>query len=80
MCYETEFSTDGWKTYLSENKIVESEVKPDGFIRGMYARAMKHRQPRYEAMAKWGVTLDANDVMKVRSADEFCELIAAALP
>ena len=46
----------------------------------MYARAMKHRQPRYEAMAKWGVTLDANDVMKVRSADEFCELIAAALP
>ena len=79
MCYDTEFTTDCWETYLSENKIVESEVNPDDFIRWMYARAMKHRQPRYEAMAKWGVTLDANDVMKVRSADDFCELIAAAL-
>jgi hypothetical protein len=79
MCYDTEFTTDCWETYLSENNILESEVNPDGFIRWMYARAMKHRQPRYEAMAKWGVTLDANDVMKVRSADDFCELIAAAL-
>ena len=80
MCYNTEFSIDCWKIYLRENKILGSEVNPDDFIRWMYARAMKHRQPRYESMAKWGVTLDANDVMKVRSADEFCELIAAALP
>lgn len=80
MCYDTEFTTDCWETYLRENNIVESEVNPDDFIRWMYARAMKHRQPRYESMAKWGVTLDANDVMKVRSADKFCELIAAALP
>lgn len=80
MCYDTEFTTDCWEAYLSENKILESEVNPDGFIRWMYARAMKHRQPRYEGMAKWGVTLDANDVMQVCSADDFCELIAAALP
>jgi hypothetical protein len=80
MCYNTEITTKLWNTYLHENKRLESEVNPDEFIRWMYARAMKHRQPRYEAMAKWGVTLDAHDVVKVRTADEFCELIAAALP
>ncbi|MEP4988784.1 MAG: ATPase, partial [Paracoccaceae bacterium] len=49
------------------------------FIRWTYAKALAHRQPRYEAMAKWGVTITADEVATVASTDDFDEVIAAAL-
>ncbi|MBV1897572.1 MAG: ATPase [Rhodobacteraceae bacterium] len=79
MAYQPEFLTRVWDKYLSENNCQEDDVDPDTFIRWTYAQALEHRQPRYEAMAKWGVTVTANDVAKVTDAAGFDDLIANAL-
>ena len=79
MAYQPEFLNDVWDKYLSENNIAEDAVDPDSFIRWTYARALAHRQPRYEAMAKWGVTVTADEVAAVQSESDFVDLIATAL-
>ncbi|MBD3677699.1 MAG: ATPase [Rhodobacteraceae bacterium] len=80
MYYQPDFLREAWAEYLSENNVSEGDVDPDAFVRWTYARALAHRQPRYEAMARnWGVTVAAEDVAKVRSAEDFDDLIAAAL-
>lgn len=80
MSYQPEFLTRAWDTYLNENNCVEDAVDPDAFIRWTYAQAMAHRQPRYAAMARnWGVTVTADQVAGVRTADDFDDLIASAL-
>ncbi|MEP5088006.1 MAG: ATPase, partial [Paracoccaceae bacterium] len=79
MAYQPDFLARVWSDYLLQNKCLESEVDPNDFIRWTYAKALAHRQPRYEAMAKWGVTITADEVATVASTDDFDEVIAAAL-
>lgn len=79
MAYQPEFLTEAWTAYLDLNGAQEQDVDPDTFIRWTYARALAHRQPRYEAMAKWGVTVTADQVSAVHSADDFEDLIAQSL-
>ncbi|MDF1727713.1 MAG: ATPase [Sulfitobacter sp.] len=80
MAYQPAFLLRVWKEYLSENNVTEAEVDPDAFIRWTYAQALAHRQPRYEAMAKWGITITPDDVGSLASADDFTDLIASRLP
>ena len=54
-------------------------VDPDAFLRFGYARLLDARQPRYAAMARWGVTVTAEQVARVQDAAGFDDLIAAAL-
>ncbi len=80
MYYQPQFLQENWQAYLSENNCLEGDVDPDAFIRFTYAKALAHRQPRYRAMAKnWGVAIRAEEVAKVRDADDFTALIATAL-
>ena len=79
MAYQPEFLDGAWKDYLSEAGDAPDKVDPDAFIRWTYARALAHRQPRYDAMAKWGVTLTADQVAGVQTADQFEDLVATAL-
>ncbi len=80
MYYQPEVLEAYWADYLTEHKVAPDEVDPDDFMRSTYARALAHRQPRYAAMAKnWGVTISANDVARVQSAEGFDALIAEAL-
>jgi len=80
MSYQPEFLTRCWAEYLNEKNCLEGEVDPDAFIRWTYSRALAHRQPRYRAMAdRWGVTVAAEDVARVRNAADFEDLIAHAL-
>ncbi|MFK7869587.1 MAG: ATPase, partial [Roseobacter sp.] len=80
MAYQPAFLLRVWNEYLSENNCVEGDVDPDTFIRWTYARALAHRQPRYRAMAdKWGITVQARDVAKVMTVQDFDDLIADAL-
>ncbi len=80
MSYQPEFLERVWQEYLYENNILETDVDPDSFIRWTYARALAHRQPRYEAMARnWGVTVTADDVGRVRDAGDFADLVAHAI-
>ncbi len=79
MYYQPAFLERMWGDYLAETGQTEAEVDPDAFVRWTYARALAHRQPRYGAMADWGVTLLAEDVAEVRSLEAFDALIAKAL-
>ncbi|MCZ0811035.1 MAG: ATPase [Pseudomonadota bacterium] len=79
MAYQPEFLDAAWSEYLNENNIQADEVDPDAFIRWTYARALAHRQPRYEAMARWGVTITADEVAETRDAAGFETLVASAL-
>ncbi len=80
MSYQSEFLGRVWNDYLDQQGCAEADVDPDAFIRWTYARALAHRQPRYEAMAQnWGVTVTADDISNVRDAGDFDELIERTL-
>ncbi len=79
MCYSHDFLDRVWEEYLSQNNLLENDVDPDDFVRWAYSQALEHRQPRYAAMADWGVTVTAEDVAKVTSPAVFDDLIADAL-
>ncbi len=76
MAYQPAFLARVWGEYLNRNNLQESDVDPDDFIRWTYAQALAHRQPRYEAMAKWGVTITPDDIGALRCEADFVELIA----
>ena len=67
MYYQPEFLDKAWLAYRMEKGLREEQVDPDDFIRWTYARALAHRQPRYEAMAQRGVTVTAEEVAELRS-------------
>ncbi|MGC3937127.1 ATPase [Roseobacter sp. EG26] len=79
MAYQPAFLAKVWDEYLQENKCLEGDVDPDDFIRFTYARALAHRQPRYEAMSRWGVTVTADQVAALKSPQDFEDLIAGCL-
>lgn len=80
MAYQPKFLARVWAEYLNENNISESEVDPDTFVRWTYAKALSHRQPRYEAMSKWGVTITADQISGLTCEADFTDLIAGQLP
>ncbi len=77
--YRPEFLAELWAEYLAQEGKPEAEVDPDAFLRFGYARLLDHRQPRYEAMARWGVTVTAEEVADVRTPADFDRLIARAI-
>jgi len=79
MYYQPHFLMRMWGEYLAETGGTENTVDPDAFVRWTYARALAHRQPRYAAMAKWGVTVTAEQVAQVRDPAGVEQLIAGAL-
>ena len=79
MAYQPKFLLRVWQEYLSKNNCQEDDVDPDAFIRWTYAQALAHRQPRYEAMSRWGVTVTADQVAGLKSEDDFNDLIAGTL-
>lgn len=79
MAYQPAFLLDVWQEYLNQNNCLEDEVDPDDFIRFTYARALAHRQPRYEAMARWGITVTADQVANLTDPQGFDDLIASKL-
>jgi hypothetical protein len=79
MAYQPDFLARVWAQYLSENNQMECDVNPDSFIRWTYAQALAHRQPRYAAMARHGITVSAQDMHAVTTAQDFDDLIAARL-
>ena len=80
MYYPPDFLVQSWQGYLTETGASEDKVDPDDFIRWGFRQLIGHRVPRYQAIAdKWGAAISAEEVAKVRSADDFNMLIAAAL-
>ena len=80
MYYQPAFLHAAWADYLAETGADEAAVDPDAFVRWTYARALAHRQPRYAAMAtNWGLKVRAEDVARLRSPEDFTDLVATAL-
>ena len=79
MYYQPQFLAEKWVQYLALNKVEEASVNPDDFIRWAYAQALAHRQPRYAAMAKWGVKITADEISQIQSPTDFNDLIGMAL-
>ncbi len=79
MYYQPQFLDRAWTDYRIEKGLTEAEVDPDNFIRWTYARALAHRQPRYEAMSRRGVTITAEEVAEIRTPDALVQLIAKAI-
>ncbi|MCY1125698.1 ATPase [Frigidibacter sp. RF13] len=77
--YQPDFLKGLWADYLKAEGKSEAQVDPDAFLRFGYARLLDHRQPRYRAMARRGVTVTAEEVARVTSPAAFTNLIAAAL-
>jgi hypothetical protein len=77
--YQPAFLKVVWSEYLARENLPEDRVDPDAFLRFAYARLLDHRQPLYAAMARWGVTVTAEEVAGVTDAAGFVALIAQAL-
>jgi hypothetical protein len=79
MYYQPGFLHAMWEEYRATHSVTEETCDPDHFVRWTYARALAHRQPRYAAMAEWGVTVTAEEVAMVKTAEDFDTLIATAI-
>jgi hypothetical protein len=79
MYYQPEFLHAMWEEYRVTHSVSEQTCDPDHFVRWTYARALAHRQPRYAAMATWGVTVTAEEVGQVASTEDFDALMARAI-
>lgn len=79
MYYRPDFLLQVWSDFLAHEGRPADQVDPDAFLRFGYARLLEARQPRYEAMARWGVTVTAEQAAQVKSAADFDDMICAAL-
>ncbi len=79
MYYQPDFLHVAWKEYRATHSVTEETCDPDQFVRWTYARALAHRQPRYLAMARRGITVTAEAVAQVRSPADFDAMIALAI-
>lgn len=79
MAYQPEFLIKMWQSYLHQNACDEDAVDPDDFIRFTYAQALAHRQPRYEAMSRWGITVTADQVAALTTPEDFDAMVANCL-
>jgi len=77
--YQPAFLERLWADYCREQARPGDRVDPDAFLRYGYARLLDHRQPRYEAMARRGLTITAEEAAAVASAADFEALVARAL-
>ena len=79
MCYRADFLLRCWSDYLNQNNVMEGDVDPDAFVRWTYAQALAHRQPLYAGMARWGLTVQADEVAGVQSPADLDRLIGEKL-
>ncbi|MEL6914970.1 MAG: ATPase [Pseudomonadota bacterium] len=77
MCYLPAFLEACWSDYTRDRGA--AEVDPDDFVRWTYSRALAHRQPRYAAMARWGVTIPSSRFEQIASEADFIDAVADAI-
>ena len=78
MCYRAEVLGPIWEHHVAEHG-PEERVDPDRFVRHAYRLAIAERRPRYAAMARWGVTVSAEEAARADTPDAFDAMIARAI-
>lgn len=81
MYYRKEFLDEQVSVYLEETDIeYMAQADPDDFIRWIFPRLFHARIPRYRAIAgRYGYTVSAEEVARVRDDHDFLELIETAI-
>jgi hypothetical protein len=79
MYYRPEFLMQVWGEFLAQTGASADSADPDAFLRFGYARLLDARQPRYQAMARWGVTVTADHVAAAKTPAAFDAMIASAI-
>jgi hypothetical protein len=79
--YREDFLDAKLAEYLAREQLSSADwIEPDKFVRWIFPELVRHRRPRYEAMAdRYGYTVDARDLEQVRDEADFFELVAGAI-
>ena len=80
MYYNFSLLKDSWKAFKDLYSIIDEKVDPREFAIYAYERAIKARQPKYEAICQnWGISVAASEVNNIKSCSDFNSIIARAL-
>ena len=79
MYYDEDFLRGIWAEYRAETGLAEEAVDPDAFVVWGFQRLIERRRPIYEAIADWGVSVEAAEVAALREPQDFDAMIARAL-
>lgn len=79
--YREDFLDARLAEYLAREQLSSADwIEPDKFVRWIFPELVKHRRPRYEALAdRYGYTVEAGDLGKVHDETHFFELVATAI-
>lgn len=79
--YREDFLDRRLVEYLQREGLASpDEIEPDRFVRWIFPELVRHRRPRYEAIAAaHGYTVDAADLGRVTDEAGFLELVATAI-
>lgn len=79
--YREAFLDEKLPEYMRLNNLTTTDdITPDEFVSWVFPELFKARLPRYQAIAhQYGYTIDADDASKVKSEQDFMQLIAQAL-
>ena len=78
--YNEDFLNKKWSNFKDEFKVSNSNVDPDKFILYCFEELLDYRTPIYNSIAKnWGITIDADDISKVKNENDFINLVSQYL-
>ncbi|MCI0667740.1 MAG: ATPase [Methylococcaceae bacterium] len=79
--YRESFLDENLRTFMAENGIANPDsIPPDEFVSWVFPRLFSSRLPRYECIAEeFGYVIDAEDISRVKSEQNFLDLIADAM-
>ncbi len=79
--YREAFLDEKLAEFMAANNYADPDlIPPDEFVTWVFPELFKSRLPRYQLIAdQYGYTVDANDIAKVSTEDEFIQLIASAI-
>jgi hypothetical protein len=79
--YRDDFLDDRLTAYLARERLSSpEEIVPDAFVQWIFPDLVRHRRPRYEALAqRWGYTVDARDLERIAGETDFVDLVATAI-
>jgi hypothetical protein len=79
MYYDEAFLRAIWAEYRDETGLAEDAVDPDAFVAWGFQRLIARRRPLYDAIARWGVTVEAAEIAALAAPADFDAMIARAL-
>ena len=75
--YNENFLTEKWSNFKNMNNVDNKNVDPDKFILYCFEDLLDHRIPIYDSIAKnWGITINADDISKVKNEKDFINLVS----